>query len=172
MADLEELLGRLEGLLGELEGWDPEVRGTALEILDGVDALHRLALTRLAEELGAANLVELRSADPVVAWLFDAYGIGLDERLAVERALDAVRPYVESHGGEVAVLDVSDGIVRLRLGGACSGCTGSAVTLREGVEAALRAGFAGFVRMEVQEDRATAHPPPGPTLLQIGPRPA
>jgi hypothetical protein len=41
------------------------------------------------------------------------------------------------------------------------------VTLQKGVEEALRERFPGFVELEVEEIEAPAHPPPGPTLLQI-----
>jgi hypothetical protein len=45
--------------------------------------------------------------------------------------------------------------------GACSGCTASAITLQQGVEEALRAGYPDFTRLEVDEDPdAVAHPPP------------
>ena len=62
--------------------------------------------------------------------------------------------------------------MRLRLAGACSGCTASAATLRDGVVEALVEGFPGFARMEVEEDlTAAVHAPPGAILLQIEPLP-
>lgn len=172
MADLEAILDRFEALLGEVEAWEEPHRSMAFELLQQVDAVHRFALGRLGHHLGADALTRLRGEDPAVAWLLDAYAVGVDERTAAEEALRPVLDYVHSHGGEVSVLEVRDGVVRVRLSGECSGCTSSAVTLREGVEKALREGFAGFAWMEVEEDQdAPAHPPPGPTLLQIGPRP-
>lgn len=168
MSDLAILLDRLEVLLGQLEGLDEQVRAPVFEMLDGIDAVHRLALGRLADAVGAAELDRLRGADPAIGWLLDAYGAGVDERQAADRALDAIRPYIEGHGGQVELLDVRDGVVALRLSGACSGCTASAETLRDGVVEALVAGFPGFARMEVEEDRSAAvHAPPGATLLQI-----
>lgn len=170
MSDLAELLDRLEELLGHLEDLDAKVRTPVFELLDGIDAVHRLALGRLADALGEGELARLRT-DPAVDWLLDAYGAGVDERRAADRALDAIRPYVEGHGGEVELLDVVGGVVRLRLAGACAGCTASAQTLQEGVHEALRDGFPGFLRMEVEEDLdAAAHPPPGAIMLSIEPR--
>lgn len=172
MADLDGILDRFEELLGDVEAWEEPHRSMAFELLQQVDALHRFALERLGEHLGAESLAQLRAEDSAVAWLLDAYAVGVDERTAAEAALRPVLGYVHSHGGEVSVLGARQGVVRLRLSGECSGCTASAVTLREGVEKALRDGFPGFARMEVEEDPgARAHPPPGPTLLQIGPRP-
>lgn len=168
MSDLAALLDRLEELLGQLDGLDDQVRTPVFELLDGFDAVHRLALGRLAAVLGPSELDRLRGADPAIGWLLDAYSAGVDERQAADRALDSIRPYIEGHGGQVELLDVADGVVHLRLAGACSGCTASAVTLRDGVVEALVAGFPGFARMEVEEDLAAAvHAPPGATLLQI-----
>jgi Fe-S cluster biogenesis protein NfuA len=169
--DLDQLLGRMEELLGGVDELDGETRDRVYELLDGVDALHRFALTRLSELVGDAEVARLRDADPAVAWLFDAYGIGVDVDDAAERALEDIRPYIHSHGGRVDVLDVTDGVVRVRLGGACAGCTASAVTLREGVEKALAEGVPGFAGLDVVEEEAESHPPPGPTLLQIETRP-
>lgn len=170
LAQLGPLLDRLEELLGEVEGLDEDVRNTVFELLDGVDALHRLAITRLADLVGDVD--SLRQADPAVNWLLEAYGVGVADSAAASAALDQVRPYLHEHGGEVEVLSVEHGVVRVQLSGACSGCTAAAVTLRDGVEEALREGLPGFVAMDVAPDSgAPAHPPPTEVLLQIIPRP-
>ncbi|MEP7020470.1 MAG: NifU family protein [Pseudonocardiales bacterium] len=171
LAALEPLLDRMEQLLGETEDFDETVRDSVFELLDGVDALHRLAVTRLAVLID--DPAALAAADPAVAWLFQAYGIGVDDPAAASAVLDEVRPYIQGHGGEVEVLDVTQGVVRLRLAGACSGCSAAAVTLRDRVEEALRDGLPGFIAMEVAPDSGAApHPPPTTTLLQISSRPA
>ena len=167
MAALDDLLDELERLLGEVEAFDEAARSRVFSLLDGIDALHRLALGRLAAAIGPEQVERARAADPAVAWLLEAYAIGVDERAAAEAALDGVRPYLHSHGGDVEVLAAQGGVVRVKLSGACSGCTASTITLRRGVEEALRERFAGFAAMEVEEDDALPHPPPGPTLLQI-----
>lgn len=164
--EFENVLQRLEDLLREVEELDEPVRDRVFELLDGIDLLHRTALGRLAEHLPAETLQALRD-DPGLAWMLDAYGVGVDEKAAADAALEEIRPYIASHGGSVEILDVSGGIVRVKLAGACSGCTASAVTLSEGIETALRDNFPAFVAMEVEDDDAPAHPPPGPTLLQI-----
>jgi len=170
LAGLAPLLDRLEELIGEVDELDGPVRDTVFELLDGVDALHRLAVTRLAALLDDVQL--LRQADPAVAWLLEAYGVGVDDVDAASAALDAVRPYIHEHGGDVRVLQVADGVVRVQLTGACSGCTAAAATLRNGVEEALREGLPGFVAMDVAPDSgAPSHPPPTQVLLQITPRP-
>lgn len=174
MTSFEDLLGRLEALVAELQELDEPARSSVFELLDGVDSLHRLALSRLAEALGPSVIADVRVVHPAVAWLLDAYGIGIDQRAAAEAALDAVRPYVHSHGGEVEVLEAGDGVVHLRLSGSCSGCTASAATLTERIEEALREGVPGFLRTTVDEDAgAEPHPPPaGPVAVELRARPA
>lgn len=171
LATLGPLLDRLELLLAEVEDLDEPVRDRVFELLDGVDAVHRLAITRLADGLGE-QLRPLRRQDVAVDWLFEAYGVGVDDVEAASAALEPVRPYLHEHGGEVEVLGVEHGVVRVRLLGSCSGCTSAAETLRHGVEEALRENLPGFVAMDVApDDGAAAHPPPTQVLLQITPRP-
>ncbi len=166
---LPDLLDEMECRLSEVDGLDEPARSSVFGLLDGVDALHRLALTRLASRLDRTVLERVGRQEPAVEWLFAAYGIGIDERAAAEAALESVRPYVESHGGSVDLVDVMAGRVRVRMAGACSGCTASAVTLTDGVEVALREGMPGFVAVEVEEEfGAEPHPPPRETRIELG----
>ncbi len=169
LASFGPLLDRLESLLESVEGLDAEVRMQVFELLDGVDAVHRLAITRLADGLGD-DLAGVRQSDLAVDWLFEAYGVGVTDTAAASHALESIRPYIHEHGGEVEVLSVKHGVVRVRLLGSCSGCTAAADTLRNGVEEALRDHLPGFVAMDVApDDGAASHPPP---LLQITSRPS
>lgn len=169
---LDPLLDRLEELLDEAGRFEQPMRDQVFELLDGVDALHRFAIARLAVELGQ-DVERLRAADPAIGWLFEAYGVGVNDPAAAVQALEPMKPYLTEHGGDIEVLGVHDGVVRVRMVGACSGCSAAAITLREGVEEALRSGLPGFVAIDVEPDLApSSHPPPGPTLLQIQPRPA
>jgi Fe-S cluster biogenesis protein NfuA len=170
--DFEQLLGRLGELVARVEELDAPVRDEVFELLDGIDILHRSALRELAGALDPADVERLRVAHPAIEWLFEAYAVGVDEMAVAEAAIDEVRPFIHSHGGEVEVLDARGGIVSLRMGGSCAGCTSSADTLRDGIEEALRERYPGFVALDVAEDDAAPHPPPaGPALVQITARP-
>ena len=59
-------------------------------------------------------------------------------REKVEAALSRVRPVLQADGGDVELVDVSDGVVKLRLTGACAGCPMSTMTLRMGIERVLK----------------------------------
>ena len=58
----------------------------------------------------------------------------------IEKTLDTLRPYIESHRGHVEIVDFdeSDGVLLVRLGGTCHGCAASTVTLKQGIESRLR----------------------------------
>ncbi|MCM3748215.1 NifU family protein [Paenibacillus pasadenensis] len=51
--------------------------------------------------------------------------------------LDKLRPFLQRDGGDVELVDVEDGIVKLRLVGACGSCPSSTITLKAGIERAL-----------------------------------
>jgi Fe-S cluster biogenesis protein NfuA len=60
-------------------------------------------------------------------------------RERVEKALDDIRPYLQADGGDVELIDVSsNGIVKVRLTGACGSCPMSKMTLKNGVERAIK----------------------------------
>ena len=59
-------------------------------------------------------------------------------REEVAKALEKVRPALQADGGDVELIDVRDGIVSVKLTGACGGCPMSQMTLKQGIERALR----------------------------------
>ena len=56
----------------------------------------------------------------------------------VEAVLNEIRPMLQSDGGDVALVDVTDGVVKVQLQGACAGCPMSQMTLRNGIEKVLK----------------------------------
>lgn len=144
-----------------------DVRRLAETVLQGVDGLHRQGLGRIAGLLDHHGLLEQAVADPAAGDLLDLYDlVPRTPEQQVERALEAIRPYIHSHGGQLEVVSVIGGTVAVRLAGACSGCSGSALTLRRGVEAALRDGYPAFQRIEVVEPVAAEEP--RPTFIPLG----
>jgi Fe-S cluster biogenesis protein NfuA len=63
---------------------------------------------------------------------------GCNMREKIDMVLNEIRPALLADGGDVELVDVSEGVVTLRLTGACSGCPMAAVTLRHGIEALLK----------------------------------
>jgi len=56
----------------------------------------------------------------------------------VDKALDQIRPAIRMDGGEVELVDVEDGVAKVRMVGACGGCPMSTMTLKMGIERAIR----------------------------------
>jgi Fe-S cluster biogenesis protein NfuA len=56
----------------------------------------------------------------------------------VQAAIDKIRPMLQRDGGDVELVDVNDGVVTVRLQGACSGCPMSQMTLKNGIERFLK----------------------------------
>jgi Fe-S cluster biogenesis protein NfuA len=134
---------RIEQLLDELRVTSgPRVYDKTEELLRLVTDLYGGALTRIVASVAAADpaLLARLVDDELVASLLLVHGLHPDDLSArVEKALARVRPVLETHGGDVELLDVDPaaGAVHLRLLGSCDGCPSSSVTLQSAVETAI-----------------------------------
>jgi Fe-S cluster biogenesis protein NfuA len=59
-------------------------------------------------------------------------------REKVEAALNSIRPHLQADGGDIELVDVNDGTVKVKLTGACGGCPMAALTMKGGVERAIK----------------------------------
>jgi Fe-S cluster biogenesis protein NfuA len=66
----------------------------------------------------------------------------------VEKVLDSIRPYLQADGGDVELVAVDGGVVKVRLLGACGGCPMATMTLKGGIEAALKERIPAVLRVE------------------------
>lgn len=142
-SELEDLARQVDRALATVRTLPHDARTPALELKDAIEAFHKLGLTKIVQRLkddprGKELLFELVD-DPAVYALFAAHGL-VREDLGVRaaRVLDMVRPYMQSHGGDVELVRVTQDTVFVRLSGSCNGCSMSAVTLRNTVEEAIR----------------------------------
>jgi Fe-S cluster biogenesis protein NfuA/nitrite reductase/ring-hydroxylating ferredoxin subunit len=128
-----------------------EIAGeNAEEILGQMLDLHGEGLARVLAPLTRVDRVRLVE-DPVVASMLLVHGlhpVPLEERVAV--ALDRVRPYLASHGGDVQLLGLDDGVAQLLLKGSCNGCASSAATLELAIERALEEEAPDLLGIEVE----------------------
>ena len=70
----------------------------------------------------------------------------------VERVINRIRPAVQMDGGDIELVDVTDGIVKLRLVGSCHGCPSSMMTLKAGIERAIQAEVPEIKAVEAVEE--------------------
>jgi Fe-S cluster biogenesis protein NfuA len=160
---------RIEQLVHELEALpDSKSRETAVELLQLLMEFYGQGLARIlaiAGQTGAAGteIVNRFTGDPLVANLLMLHSLHpVDLPTRVEQALNKVRPLLHSHGGDVELLGIENGQVRLRLEGSCHGCPSSAMTLKHAIEEAIyefAPDIAGLDVAGVVESRTTAPPP-------------
>ena len=165
---LQERVARMETLLGEIEALeDPEARARAAEMTQVLLELYGEGLARVmdlvAEGEERERLFEALAADELVSHLLLLHGLHpLDVETRVVRALEGVRPYLQSHGGNVELLGVEGGVARVRLQGSCDGCPSSAATLKLAIEEAV---LEAAPDLEGIEAEGVTEPKPAPTLV-------
>jgi Fe-S cluster biogenesis protein NfuA/nitrite reductase/ring-hydroxylating ferredoxin subunit len=143
---------RIQTLLDASAAGGAAARERAEQLVREVTDLYGAGLERMMHMAVAANpeLAEAFTGDDLVASLLLVHGL---HPHSVERritdALDSVRPYLGSHGGDVHLLEVDGDVVRLQFTGSCKSCPSSAVTLELAVEDAVRAAAPEIAAIEV-----------------------
>ncbi|HTW95049.1 MAG TPA: NifU family protein [Tepidisphaeraceae bacterium] len=162
---LPEQLRRMEALLGEVDQFaDAQARGKTRQIVQALMDMHGAALEKILDGIAAGpgvGLIEALAADPLVGSLLLLYGLHpVELEIRVGEALEKVRPYLHSHGGNVELLGIADGVVRLRLQGSCHGCPSSAATLKQTIEQAIleKAPDAAGIEVENEPAATETHP--------------
>lgn len=173
--DFQSRMRKLDELLSQVqEISDPATRQATGAIIETLLEFHGMGLKRIFEQISEAgalgqSTIDSLSEDDLVSGLLLLHGLHpLDVDARVRQALEKVKPYLGSHGGNVDLLEISeDGIVRLRLQGSCHSCPSSQATLKnlieqaiydkapeitsvlvEGIEDSTRAADRGFVPVE------------------------
>ncbi|MGZ3599192.1 MAG: NifU family protein [Ktedonobacterales bacterium] len=140
--EMQARVARVETLLDAVESLpDPNARATVEETVRAVVALYGEGLARIMElvaELGGKGVLSALAADDLVSHLLLLHDLHpVDVKTRVATALEGVRPYLRSHGGNVELLGIDEGVARLRLQGSCNGCPSSAMTLKLAIEEAI-----------------------------------
>ena len=134
MARIEELVHEIEALP------DEKSRSTAAELVQLLMEFYGQGLARMVAIAGKAGsgVADAFAKDAMVAQLLmlhDLHPEDLPTRIG--HALEKVRPLLHSHGGDVELLGIDNGFVRLRLEGSCHGCPSSTMTLKNSIEEAI-----------------------------------
>ena len=165
---LQERVARVETLLEEIETLaDPNARAKAAEVVGVLLDLYGEGLARMMEVVAEGEererIFEALAADELVSHLLLLHGLHpVSMEARVVKALEEVRPYLRSHGGNVELLGVEGGVARLRLQGSCSGCPSSSMTLKLAIEEAVQKAAPDLEGIEAE---GVAEPKPAPTLV-------
>lgn len=171
----QEQVARVETLLEEVDTLaDPAGRAKATEVAQAMLELYGEGLERIvavvAERDDDGRLAEALADDELVSHLLllhDLHPVPVEVR--VHGALEGVRPYLESHGGNVELVGIAGGVVQLRLEGSCSGCPSSTMTLKLAIEEAIRKAAPEIEEIEAEGVAEYEHvPAAGPGLIQLG----
>lgn len=145
-----------------------------------VAQLYGGALDRILEILVNAEATPLIAEivhDELVSSLLVLHGLHPDDlSTRVEKALESVRPYLESHGGDVELLEIlpDEATVKVRLLGSCDGCPSSSVTLKMSVDQAIHEAAPEITNIVVDGyvDPLAAAPLPASAPIQLTAKPA
>jgi len=169
----EQLIARVQELQQRLDEASGSVTcELADDLVSAVVQLYGAGLERIVGlllergEVGEQIAAEL-PADELVGMLLlihNLHPVPLAAR--VQAALEQVRPYMESHGGNVELLSLEDGVARIHLQGSCSDCSSSAVTLELAIKQALEEFAPDLEGLEVEG--VEAQPAPGSLPMANG----
>ncbi|CAN5432148.1 NifU family protein [soil metagenome] len=171
--DLRSVSDQIERLLKELAvDADPRVGARAEELVGLLMRFYGAGLTRVLDivtddSVREPELLERLTDDELVASLLILHGIHpVDVETRVERAIDRVRPYLGSHGGDVELLGVEGEVARVRMQGTCSSCPASQVTLDFALEKAILEAAPELSRVEAE---GIEEPAPPTSIIQLQP---
>ena len=140
----QQRIQQIEKLINKVETEaDPQTRAAVTELVQSLMEFHGAGIERMMEiaaEKGESGfeIIDEYGRDEIVKSLLFLYGqhpVSLEERVML--GLDAARPFLQTHSGDVEFLGINDGIVHLRLKGNCDGCPSSADTLKLAIEKAV-----------------------------------
>ncbi|WP_454789693.1 NifU family protein [Mycolicibacterium lutetiense] len=159
---------RIENLLQACAAGGSVALDRAERLVREVTDLYGAGLARMLQIAKSADptLADAAAADDLVASLLLVHGLHphpVERRIA--DALDGVRPYLGSHGGDVHLIEVTPPVVRLRFAGSCKSCPSSAATLELTIEDAIRAAAPEISSIDVVTDDPAAHVIPAESLL-------
>ena len=165
-SELELLATAVDTSAQAVEALEPLPRKAAEDLRASVEAIHRAGLVTIVRRLrddprGRELLFDLVD-DPVVHLLLSLHGIiRPDPMVQAQTVLNTLRPGLQSHGGDVELVRIEAGVAFVKLSGACNGCSMSAVTMRTGVEKALKESIPSITAVEVLPNDPT------PTLIPL-----
>ena len=162
--EVRQLVAHADVLLNKVESLeDGEAKSIAVETIQILFELYSEGLTRIVEQAVRSNATDLMDGykrDELISHLLLMHDLHPDSiETRVQQALDEVRPFMESHGGNVELLGVEAGVAHLRLVGSCHGCAASSTTMKLAVEKVVHKFAPELLAIEAE---GAVEPPPRP----------
>ncbi|HEY5144402.1 MAG TPA: NifU family protein [Solirubrobacteraceae bacterium] len=142
MSDFTERARRLDAARRRAAALPEGPREVAADLAEALDehlaSVLRTVVTQLrADERGRELLYDLVDDAEVHAALVKAGLVRQTVAMRAMQVLESVRPYITSHGGDVELVAIEDGVARVRLSGNCQGCGSSSVTMHQVIHDAM-----------------------------------
>ncbi len=169
--DLNQQSQKIEELMTRIEAFpDPEARALMQESVQALLTFYGEGLARILRLVTEAEAPsqKIHAAlihDSFVGGLLlihDLYPVPLETR--INEALQKVRPYMDTHGGNVELVSLENGVAKLRLQGSCNGCASSAATLELAIKQAIEEACPDLIGLEVE---GVVAPPEPKKLFKI-----
>jgi Fe-S cluster biogenesis protein NfuA len=170
-ADSRQMARRLQELIEQIQNQpNPASRVLLEDCLQSLLAFYGEGLARIVEHIQGANgegqgILDRMLQDQSISGLLLIHGlhpIPLETRF--HGALEKVRPYMQSHGGNIELLSLENDIARVKLQGTCKSCPSSAITLELAVRHAVEEACPDLLGFEVEA--ATPEKAPEPSSHQ------
>ncbi|HWD18264.1 MAG TPA: NifU family protein [Verrucomicrobiae bacterium] len=156
-ADPRQMARRLQELIEQIQAQpNPAARALLQECLQTLLAFYGEGLERILQQVQASGaegkkILDRLLRDPAANALLIIHGLhpqGLEERL--HGALEKVRPYMQSHGGNIELLGFENDVARVKLEGTCKTCPSSTITLELAVRKAVEEACPDLLGFEVE----------------------
>lgn len=163
-SDLNQQGKQIQELVEQVGAYaDPAARALLNECLEALLTLHGQGLARIMEVIKDAGpdgqkVLDQVSHDQVVRGLLLIHGLHpLDLETRLGQALNQVRPYMESHNGNVELISLANDVATLRLQGACRTCPSSTVTMELTLRRAIEEFCPDLLGLEVEDMPEPSH---------------
>ncbi|ADO44850.1 Rieske (2Fe-2S) iron-sulfur domain protein [Hydrogenobacter thermophilus TK-6] len=153
----EKLAERIDELLAKVKNFEDEKRETVGELIKSIEEFTRMALVKLVklmkEDSAGKDILLKAVREPEIYSLFLKHGIiREDDRTKAIKALELIRPYIRSHGGDVEFVDLKEKTLYVRLRGTCTGCSQVSFTLQQTILEAVQAYIPHIEKVELAKD--------------------
>jgi nitrite reductase/ring-hydroxylating ferredoxin subunit/Fe-S cluster biogenesis protein NfuA len=157
----EQLADAVDHARQQLASLDEDIRKRADQLVEAREAFMAAGVREMVRRLKADErarevLFELVDDPLVYAVLMELGIVRPDIMTRVARAMERIKPYVKSHGGDIELRGIEGDVAYVKLHGSCSGCSMSAETLRDGVGEAITSMVPEITRVEEVKDGPVA----------------
>jgi Fe-S cluster biogenesis protein NfuA len=162
--EVRQLVAQTDVLLNKIESLEEgDAKSLAVQTIQILFELYGEGFARMIHQAAQSNATRVLDGfkqDELISHLLLMHELHPDSiETRVQQALDEVRPYMESHGGNVELLGVEAGVAHLRLVGSCHGCAASSTTMKLAVEKAVHKFAPDLLAIEAE---GAVEPPPRP----------